>query len=1079
MCATHAPYLVADILFDRMRGVRPASLAGPPPPHDGRSAPSSGAGTPTSPVDPNDVPRRWSQQPQQQPGSLQPPQVGRTDNSPQLPPILPTIGEGSLVDDRRSPIAEPQALTSDRPSSFAAATPIEPQGVDARRLSLHRQSTADRRMSSYGAIEESPVYQSPSPSQQQTPSPQPIQEEAAPAAEQQQQQHAQPSAQPQAQPAHDHLGLRRPSHGASAENDMSTYAAYLSSDIARERTPPPPPTSAPRQQQQQYRHEPYQQSQQQPRSAPTRLVAPIDTAAEARAASSNGSTPLHQLSTAAAIENGHQQHTPHSASDRSLKTHLSYAPPAQSTNSHADYEQLARSPVEQRQQQQHLSPLYPPESAPLPSPGAGSSLALANPPSPGLPYLDASPAASPAARQDEFGQQQQQQQRPPREAELFSAPAPPIPLVVRNADEESSAPPRASVDGDATRSDVSAGTRISQAHNGHVVDSPEHANLDSPRDPTFATQPLFAGSPRPSQVGEAAPPRTSESQAQYVDAPVEQGRPQASPRPDLQVNTKQQPRQQHQAGPPSARQQQQKPSYDLPEEYNIHSDLLAALDYVDNPESPTPATPHTMSSVGPSPAMAAHPAFHVGPPKRGMFARDASPSDEHYGSDGAQALPPVAEAPKGEAAPALAPPVPQPARVKTPVSSTSPAQQTSFPSSFANNKREERAAAAQLAQQAQQQALTRPGRTPGAKPVKKKAWEDSDEDEDEEVVDDDTSEDEAPPARVQHSASSGSLAPSPANVSRATSPIGPSASRERHAQARQQYNNSPQRTPGVDPAARQSYLEHGPGFANYPGGSGTMSASPSRPEFGADVHGQQQQQQQHLVEGQPTRKPALNPHGLLATGIIEKEERSARAQESAARDTGGTLVSLPHKAPPPQTGLVGALTSHQREKERTGGVGRALTEQQRERKLAEQRQKQLDELQKQQLAIMQQQMQMAQFGAGAGAGPYGQMGSMGSMQSLGGYGGGGSNPWMMGGGGMGMMPPMGMGGGFGAFPQMPGAQSHMGGSPQLQPQQTGENVNQVRPFSSTFSRSSVRPNADSALPLCSYSSSRRSSSSRR
>ena len=193
--------------------------------------------------------------------------------------------------------------------------------------SLHRQSTADRRMSSYAAIEESPMHNqsSPSPPQQQ-----PVQEELARAPHSQQQQDTQaPTPGPV---THDYLGLRRPSRG-DADNELSTYTDYLSSDIARERTPPPPRSPAARQQEQPY-------------GAPTRLVAPIDTAAQARASSSNGSTPLHQLSTAAAVEDG--ANTPHSVSDRSLKTHLSYAPPAQSTDSHANYEQLAQSPAGRR-----------------------------------------------------------------------------------------------------------------------------------------------------------------------------------------------------------------------------------------------------------------------------------------------------------------------------------------------------------------------------------------------------------------------------------------------------------------------------------------------------------------------------------------------------------------------------------------------------------------------------------------------------------------------------------------------------------------------------------------------------------
>ncbi|GAA6054229.1 hypothetical protein JCM3770_001402 [Rhodotorula araucariae] len=936
-----------NILFDRMRGVRSTALPGPPPPQDTRGTPSPRGSTPTS-VDPSDAPRRWSQQPPQ----LQQ-QLSRND-SPQLPPVLPTIGEGSLVDDARAPISGPTAVTNDFPSPRAAPSPIEPQGVDARRMSLHRQSTADRRRSQYGAIEGAPTPQQP--------------EEAV----------ATPVN--HVEPTPDYLGLQRPSREASGgDNDLAAYAAYLSSDIAREQTPSPPPSAAAM---------PVHQSQQ-PYGEPGRHVPPVDTAADAHVPSSNGLPSLH-LPPVAATEDGY---LPQTDANRAIPTHLTYAAPAAASSSHHSYEQFASPPVSQ-QQQQHLSPLYPPDSPrmPLPSPGAASMLSSGAPPSPGLPYL----ASSPAAEQQSFEQGGAQ----------IAAPAPPIPAAPLEREPEQQLPSSAGaltpLQGETTHSDAPPDMRVDEAHNGHIVESPENVALESPTDQTLTTQPLFAGSPRPSQLSHTIEQPQEHSPVAEPQRAMEPQREEL--RPDLRVETRQ--------AQPAQNVSQGHKGYDLPEEYNIHSDLIAALHFVDRSESPDPATPHTLSSVEPSPALSGPRAFHVGPPRRGMFDRETSPSDELYGSENGEATTaaprPLVEVFKPEVVAAAAKPA-----SSQPSASSTPSKQQTFPSSFANNKREERAAAAQLAQQAQQAALTRPGRAPGAKLAKKKAWEDSDEDEDAQEDEDESSEDEAPPARVQPSASSGSLAPTPAPASRGVSPI-PSSTSMDMARPRPQYSNSPQRSPAVDPAARQSYLENGPSPANY-----SNSAPPASPIYA---------EMPEVTDGQPHRKPALNPHGLLATGMIEKEERSARAQENAARDTGGTLVSLPAKAPPPQTGLVGALTSHQREKERTGGVGRALTEQQRERKLAEQRQKQLDELQKQQLAMMQQQMQMAQFGGG-GSG-FAQMGTMGY---------GGSNPWMM--GGMGMMSPMGMGG-YGAFPGMSGTPTGMGGSPQLQPQHTGDGASQ-------------------------------------
>ena len=99
---------------------------------------------------------------------------------------------------------------------------------------------------------------------------------------------------------------------------------------------------------------------------------------------------------------------------------------------------------------------------------------------------------------------------------------------------------------------------------------------------------------------------------------------------------------------------------------------------------------------------------------------------------------------------------------------------------------------------------------------------------------------------------------------------------------------------------------------------------------------------------------AFTPHGLLSAGLQDKEDRSAKRQEELARETGASLINVPNKPPPPQTGLLGAITAHERDRKREGGVGAALTEREREKRVAEERQRKLDELQRQQLEQMQQ-----------------------------------------------------------------------------------------------------------------------------
>jgi CCR4-NOT transcriptional complex subunit CAF120 len=120
------------------------------------------------------------------------------------------------------------------------------------------------------------------------------------------------------------------------------------------------------------------------------------------------------------------------------------------------------------------------------------------------------------------------------------------------------------------------------------------------------------------------------------------------------------------------------------------------------------------------------------------------------------------------------------------------------------------------------------------------------------------------------------------------------------------------------------------------------------------------------VEDSETMTKAFQPQGLLSAGLQDKEDRSAKRQEELARETGASLINVPNKPPPPQTGLLGAITAHERERKREGGVGATLTEKERERRLAEERQRKLDELQRQQLD------QMSQGGAQGAYDAYGQ-----------------------------------------------------------------------------------------------------------
>lgn len=137
-----------------------------------------------------------------------------------------------------------------------------------------------------------------------------------------------------------------------------------------------------------------------------------------------------------------------------------------------------------------------------------------------------------------------------------------------------------------------------------------------------------------------------------------------------------------------------------------------------------------------------------------------------------------------------------------------------------------------------------------------------------------------------------------------------------------------------------------------------------------------------------TMTKAFTPHGLLSAGLQDKNDRSAKKQEELARETGASLINVPNKPPPPQTGLLGAITAHERDRKREGGVGAALTEREREKRLAEERQRKIDELQRQQLEYVQQQGQSI-YGGQQGFPGYNPMMMMNPMMT-------GMNPMMTG-----------------------------------------------------------------------------------
>ncbi|KZS94260.1 hypothetical protein SISNIDRAFT_453997 [Sistotremastrum niveocremeum HHB9708] len=395
-------------------------------------------------------------------------------------------------------------------------------------------------------------------------------------------------------------------------------------------------------------------------------------------------------------------------------------------------------------------------------------------------------------------------------------------------------------------------------------------------------------------------------------------------------------------------------------------------------------------------------------------------------------------------------PPPQIPEIRVP--SPPPQDPVQYRSSFAPSKQAaERKAKTQAQQAASQAAAQQPGR-PNGRPKQAKvggAWNDSseEEEEDEEDEEDEEADERATEGRSNARQPSrqynGPEPPLNASTSRNTGygydepprPAPPPSSMSEMGQRPSDRSLRPPRTlpaipnkgPGSyegsgSPGRRQEY-EQGPRQTNddesrlsqnhgQARSQHSHHVPPSRQTVWSTVldpsHGQQPQQPQRdtfiQIDQNETMTKAFTPQGLLHAGLQDKQDRSAKRQEELARESGASLINVPSKPPPPQTGLLGAITGYERDRKREGGVGAALTEREREKRVAEDRQRKLDDFQRQQL---EHQQQMAQ-GTGSVYDMYGgqPMQSPYGTPMMG-------NPMMMG------MNPM-MGGFMNGYPPTPG-----------------------------------------------------------
>ena len=388
-----------------------------------------------------------------------------------------------------------------------------------------------------------------------------------------------------------------------------------------------------------------------------------------------------------------------------------------------------------------------------------------------------------------------------------------------------------------------------------------------------------------------------------------------------------------------------------------------------------------------------------------MTSKSVEQQEEELAAADALAALTFAEAPESPQEPkaksSLAPPQPT---ASSPVSastseSESGRQQYQTRSSFAPNvKAVERKTHNEAQQAAIQEGMSKPGRRKGKAVAKGRAWGSSDDEDDEDEPDEDSG-DEKPTSRVanQQLGSSSILSPQP--QPHPTHPTHPTSMSELSHVAGNTSTVSSRRLPAIPTPAGPSRKSPAPHSRSPDRGqeSYRLPGEYSRPSS-SDPHGQQRRQMDHTdefgrrgpaesgsrgtldrqaqtlpnrpmwstmldpqgemasksntrdtfvrIEPNETMTMAFTPQGLLQAGMQDKQSRSAKQREAHARETGGSLVNVPNPPPPPQMGLVGAITALQRDRDREGGFGAVLTEKERDRRLAEERERKYDELQR-------------------------------------------------------------------------------------------------------------------------------------
>ena len=326
-------------------------------------------------------------------------------------------------------------------------------------------------------------------------------------------------------------------------------------------------------------------------------------------------------------------------------------------------------------------------------------------------------------------------------------------------------------------------------------------------------------------------------------------------------------------------------------------------------------------------------------------------------------------------------PVPVPPASK--VDDKGKAEEEQMRSSFAPSRAAaERRAKAEMAEVEQKRAMNVPGGGKRAGPRQAGLWSDSEEDEDEEERDADA---DSPVAVRRGQTGNGQAGPSHggqgqgqgpaqhpqrmASQTRALPPVprsngtgeasgsgpGPSAERRDSAYERDIYAQQQQQQRGYSTHSTFSAVSDRPRADSPAAPHRNLPPHPSRQanqtppaappaarqtmwnaNFSAE-HGMDAPKSGKFVDledGPAQLTKAFAPHGLLQAGMQDKEDRSAKRQEETARELGSSLINVPSKPPPPSAGLLGAVAQHEKARSGAGGIGAALTDREREKRLA-------------------------------------------------------------------------------------------------------------------------------------------------